>query len=328
MKKNHNKQTRREFLSTSTAVAGGMLLASGGRAYGQNEHKPEQKSNRKRTIRFAHLTDVHLNDKNHAPHGFTQALQHVQNLADKPELIITGGDNIRDSICEDDSKTASQWSLFKQIISKECSLPVKHCIGNHDVWGIDKQASKTTGKEPNWGKLRAIQELGLPDRYYSFVKGNWRFIILDSTYIVENDYIAKLDDQQFNWLENLLQNNNGLHICIISHIPILSVAAFYPWDFEKTGQWILPADAMHVDSRRFNKLFFKHKKEVKLCISGHIHLLDYVVYNNVTYVCDGAVCGKWWKGQFHETDEGYGLFDFYDDGTFEHHYTTYGWTSH
>ena len=40
---------------------------------------------------------------------------------------------------------------------------------------------------------------------------------------------------------------------------------------------------------------------------------------------DGAVSGNWWKGHFHEFAEGYGVFDLFPDGTFEHQYVTYGW---
>jgi Icc protein len=49
------------------------------------------------------------------------------------------------------------------------------------------------------------------------------------------------------------------------------------------------------------------------------------VFNDVTYICDGAVSGAWWKGRNHECDEGYGLINLYDDGTFDHAYQTYGW---
>jgi len=37
------------------------------------------------------------------------------------------------------------------------------------------------------------------------------------------------------------------------------------------------------------------------------------------------VSGARWKGRHHECSEGYGLFDRYDDGSFEHTYATYGW---
>ncbi|MEX2092204.1 MAG: hypothetical protein WD971_05980, partial [Pirellulales bacterium] len=71
-------------------------------------------------------------------------------------------------------------------------------------------------------------------------------------------------------------------------------------------------------------LFAKHPN-VKLCISGHLHLLDRVDYNGVTYLCNGAVSGNWWGGRHKDCDEGYAVVDLYDDGTFEHEYVKYGW---
>ncbi len=52
------------------------------------------------------------------------------------------------------------------------------------------------------------------------------------------------------------------------------------------------------------------------------HTLD---YNGVTYLCNGAVCGGWWKGDYQETKPGFALVDLYDDGTFEHQYVHTGW---
>jgi hypothetical protein len=81
---------------------------------------------------------------------------------------------------------------------------------------------------------------------------------------------------------------------------------------------------MHIDARRIKDFFLKHPN-VKLCLSGHVHLWDRLEYNNVTYVCNGAVCGGWWKGSYQETPEGYGLVDLYDDGSFNAEYVRFGW---
>jgi 3',5'-cyclic-AMP phosphodiesterase len=67
-------------------------------------------------------------------------------------------------------------------------------------------------------------------------------------------------------------------------------------DNEKSGDWVIPGAWVHIDARRIVELFHQHKN-VKLCLSGHIHLFDRVLYNGVTYICDGAVCGRWWARQ-------------------------------
>jgi predicted phosphodiesterase len=82
---------------------------------------------------------------------------------------------------------------------------------------------------------------------------------------------------------------------------------------------------MHIDSRRLKDLFYKNK-QVKACISGHIHMVDRVHYLGVAYLCNGAVCGAWWKGDCQEFKPGYAILDLYPDGLVFSRYVSYGWT--
>lgn len=111
---------------------------------------------------------------------------------------------------------------------------------------------------------------------------------------------------------------------VVSHIPILSASAYFDGDNEKDGDWKVPGAWMHIDARRIKDLFARHAN-VHLCLSGHIHLVDRVDDLGVTYLCNGAVSGAWWKGPNRECDAGYCVVDLYDDGSFEHAYVTYGW---
>ncbi|UOQ68807.1 hypothetical protein [Hymenobacter volaticus] len=79
---------------------------------------------------------------------------------------------------------------------------------------------------------------------------------------------------------------------------------------------------MHTDTAKIINLFYQHP-QVKLCLSGHLHLRDKVVYNDITYLCNGAVSGAWWKGKLRETAPGYGLIDLYAGGEFTERYVTY-----
>ena len=91
------------------------------------------------------------------------------------------------------------------------------------------------------------------------------------------------------------------------------------------GKWKIGDNLMHRDAKPLIALLGQHN--VKLCVSGHIHLLDHVRYMGVDFICDGAVSGNWWGGPFQECSEGYGVLDFYPDGTFGHRYVTYGWNA-
>lgn len=319
--------SRRQFIGALGTVALG-LTAGSCRVVQSNGGTASTKCRgRKRTLRFAHTCDIHVQPERDAAEGLAAMLRHLQGLKDGPEMIVTGGDNIMDCFASGTGRTKTQWDLFKTVLERECSLPIKHCIGNHDVWGWDKERSGTTGQEPLWGKKRAVHELEIPNRYYSFDEGGWHFIILDSVFQPDDmptGYIGKLDDEQFKWLEQDLENvNSPTPIVVVSHIPILSVAGL---ELEEPKEYMISVSGrlIHYDGPKLVRLFKQHPN-IKLCLSGHRHLVDRVEYCGTTYICDGAVCGAWWKGDHYECDEGYGVIDLYDDGSFAHKYVTYDW---
>ncbi len=319
--------SRRDWLKLTSGAA--ISLSLGGvTAAGQPAPKsspPPSMPGRKRVLRIGHLTDIHVQPERAAGEGMAVCLRHLQALADPPDLILTGGDSIMDSFEAGEARTRTQWQLWQKLLRDECSLPIEHCIGNHDVWGWDKAASGTTGKEPNYGKKWAMEVMGLERPYRAFDRAGWRFIVLDSIYPKDNAYIGHLDDEQFAWLEQELKRTPADRpILILSHIPILSAAALLFRGPGLDGQREVSPSLMHVDSLLLKDLFARHSN-VKLCLSGHLHLVDRVDYNGVTYLCNGAVSGNWWKGRHRDCDEGYALVDLYDDGSFDRQYVLYGW---
>lgn len=296
-------------------IAGERLLASGA-APGSND--------RKRSVRFAHLTDIHIYSNRSAAKGLASALQHVQSLDDRPEFILNGGDAIYDALEVDRAQLEQQWALWNTVWKAENSLPVKHCLGNHDVWGWDKK-SATTGDESGWGKDYSLAQLSLEKAYYEFKQGGWQFVVLDS---VSKDpatvYRAELDESQFEWLQGVLAATpKKTPIVIISHIPILTVGDI-TWSRELAKQPIGHQMLVHQDRAELMQLFAKYPN-IKLCLSGHTHLTERVQIAGLDFVNSGAVCGLWWKGNNAHTDEGYNVVDLYDDGTFETRYISYGW---
>lgn len=306
--------TRRDLL---VASAGGVLLPNL-----LNASPPNPK--RKRSLRIAHLTDIHVQPELGAPKGMEAALNHAQGQKDKPNLIITGGDLIMDALGADAVRTKQQWDIYTSVLKANAEIPVEHTIGNHDVWGwnaIDKYAL-----ESKFGKVWACEVLQLAKPYRSFDRAGWHIVILDSTHrTAGNGYTARLDDEQFEWLkDDLAKVPKTTPVFVVSHIPIIAVCSMFDGDNEKTGNWVIPGAWVHIDARRIKDLFRKHPN-VKMCISGHEHLLDQVVYNGVNYFCNGAVSGGWWGGDYHECTYGYALVDLFDDGSFENRYVPYGW---
>ncbi len=318
-----NDMRRRDVLLAGCVVAAQAAVGPGKTNMAEAQSAPV----RKRVLRVAHLTDAHVQPEKGAGEGLAMCLRHVQALADKPDLILQGGDAVMEALNVDAARADVQADVLRRVLKAECSLPIEHCIGNHDIWGIDKIKSKTTGRERNWGKKWAMDLYGLNARYRTFDRAGWRFIVLDSTFITERGYKAKLDEEQFSWLQRTLAvTDKKMPVLVLSHIPILTACAYFDGENEKSGDWVVPGAWMHIDARAIKNLFTKYPN-VKVCLSGHIHLVDRVDYLGVSYVCNGAVCAGWWGGPNQECREGYGLVDLYDDGTFENQYVEYGWVA-
>ena len=297
---------RSEFLKSGAAIVGGSMIPSFAFA---RENKKSGK------LRFAFLTDIHVKQGIGAEAGMARALHHAQSLKPKVDFIINGGDSIMDSLEADKQTTKMQWDLFHSLLKKENGLPVYHCIGNHDVWGWFIKTDKPEA-DLLYGKQWAVEVQQLPGRYYSFTKDKWHFMVLDSTQLnPAGGYIAFIDPQQLDWVKQELEKNKDKFICLVSHIPILSICAGLFFNKTETnGDLKIQRNLMHTDFIELKKLFLQYPN-IKACLSGHIHLQDEVNYLGIKYYCNGAVSGNWWKGAFHDFAPAYAVFELYDDGT-------------
>lgn len=276
----------------------------------------------RRLLRVAHLTDVHLQGptegRTDAEAALRRALRQVQGLADRPDFILFGGDLIMDALGATRAQAEAHWAIWERVIASELRIPAYHCLGNHDIWGWEAKDPSALEKDPDFGKSMALRRMGLKASYYSFDQAGWRFVVLDSMQrrpSGHHGYFASLGEEQFRWLEALLAATPpSIPVCVLSHIPILGVCVFMDGELEKEGHWDVPAAWMHLDARRIKDLFARHPS-VKLCLSGHIHLVDDVSYLGVRYLCNGAVCGGWWKGAYQEFGPAYALLDLHEDGS-------------
>ena len=311
--------SRKEFLKTATAVGLGLMV-------------PEYLSaitplntNKKRVLRVAHITDVHVQPEGGAARGMANCLHEIQLLSDKPDLIVNTGDSIMDALGKEKSRVQAQWNAWNGTLKNENSLEIVHCIGNHDIWGWSTLSARRT--DPNYGKQWATEMYGIKNRYYSFDKNGWHFVVLDSMEHAPMTYTASIDEEQFAWLEeDLKKTEAGTNICVLSHIPILAACVFFDGNNLKGGKWKVPGAWMHKDSKRLKDLFAKYPN-VKAALSGHIHLIDKVEYNGVSYYCNGAVSGAWWGGSYHEFPPAFALMNFYDDGTTDREVVFYNWNA-
>ncbi len=271
--------------------------------------------NKKSFLSVAFISDVHVKPTEVAEAGMRKAFRHVNNLSSKPEFIINGGDAIMDALAADKIKTGAQWDVWNKVLDDENHLPIYHVIGNHDVWGWQLK-DESVKSDSLYDKAWAVKQHKMPNRFYSFEKEAWKFIILDSTQENNGGYIAKLDEQQMAWLEQELKNTSSdKSICIVSHIPIVSFcSAMFFDDHLPNGDWKLSRALLHVDARKIIQLFTGYKN-IRCCLSGHIHLQDEVKYKGISYYCNGAISGKWWSGDFKGFEPAYAMFQFGKNGS-------------
>ncbi|MEE3235633.1 MAG: metallophosphoesterase [Candidatus Latescibacterota bacterium] len=274
-------------------------------------------------FRLAHVTDVHVQPELGASKAWGKTLSHMNEGPENYDLVITGGDAVMNATDETEKRVDIQWGLWQLGLENIKPIESLHCIGNHDVlsWKTDDETASPQ-------KQRAITELEIPDRYYSVDRGGWHIILLDSCQPLNGGYTARLDKEQFNWLRSDLADFKHMPVIIVSHVPILSVTGL-AYDNERIhkNHWHIPGDWMHVDAYELIKLFSLYTN-VRLCLSGHMHLRDSCQYNNVTYICDGALCANWWNGALAQCKEGYGSLELFRDGTFSHTYVNIGWEAH
>ena len=166
------------------------------------------------------------------------------------EAIDTMNNNSVDFIQNLGDIINAEWRSYDSIIPVynkiNSGIENYHLLGNHD-FSVD---STKMGD--------VLNKLGMPDYYYSFVKKNWRFIVLDATdyayfsnylhnYNIEKidayyaktesksnhyDWNSGIGEKQQNWLKEELNSADSLNqkVIVFSHMPIKPERAASLWN--------------------------------------------------------------------------------------------------
>lgn len=264
-------------------------------------------------MRVAFLNDVHLPSSGQN-HNFKRLIRAVED-EHKADLIIFGGDNVFAIESVDQKAAKAQLANWSAQVAENVSIPYFSLMGNHDLWGWAHNASG----DRSVARRMAQEAFRMPARYYTFERGGWRFVMLDSIQPGPFGYSTQIDEDQLNWLAKELPKTD-LPTVLCSHAPLLSV----------TGMLLTSPTPTHLTPRFApNRLVSNTKQVLKLldnnanvkaCLSGHTHMRDEVKYKHARHVCAGAVCGGWWKGDY----EGFGptitLLDLSQEGHFRHRF--------
>ncbi|MDR2845451.1 MAG: metallophosphoesterase [Puniceicoccales bacterium] len=281
------------FYSAPDSLSTGSLLAIRQVNSGARDAKP--------VLSLVHITDVHIRAEYDAPERFRAMLRHIRLTNPDVELFLNSGDTIFPPYNEQPAHEVAEarWRLWQECLADTLAgITLRNCLGEGDLY------ASADGTDAAQIRPYALRQLGMESAYYSFSRKGWHFCVLDSNHAGD----GVLGPRQMAWLKSELEHNRHRPVLVLSHCPI---AAFCT----------VPARThFHRDSEEILALF-NANPNVKLCLSGHTHLLDRVWYNGVKFCCNGAVSGHWWesgddgRSACRQTPPGYALVDLYANGS-------------
>ena len=262
---------------------------------------------------FAFITDIHIMPEKQAVEGFRKAVDDINVM--KPDFVITGGDLIMDAPRVSYERADSLYNIYtSEVLNFE--MPVYNTIGNHEIFGIYKE-SNTPPDHPEYGFKMYEKRIG--ERYYSFDYKGWHFILLNSIQYKDHKYYGMIDEKQMEWIKrDLLNVDPQTPIVISTHIPFITVFTQYLF-----GEYAPDYRGLIVENTRdVLDLFVGHN--LMLVLQGHLHYLEYIELDGISFITGGAVSARWWEGPNHNTEEGY-LMVYAEGDDFTWEYVDYDW---
>lgn len=190
---------------------------------------------------FIVCSDIHGNDE-----MFTRIIDEINNLKPPPLFIVNNGDATS-------SGQEYQYKAFIRLISR-LKIPFLCMPGNHDYF---------FGGAKNYSKY-------LGESYYYFDLDNFGFIFLDNAW-------GKIEDDEFNWLKNLLGGRKKIFIFMHQPPPL--------------EEW--KSHCFKGNADKFLQIATS-KNGVITVFTGHIHGYSEKEYNGVKYIITGGAGGPFY----------------------------------
>lgn len=300
--------SRRQFLAHSTAAA--TVLLGGRRAAWAADTAAAA------PLRLAFFTDVHTRLEWDTPQALQRAAAAIN--AEKPDVILCGGDVVTEGYETASSVIAPRWDAYFEHLHRRLAAPVYAALGNHDVVAVQPADGSPAAADPR-AEFRA--RFGRSRTYYSSDLRGYHLVVLDPLELTadEQRYRGFVPPDQLAWLrEDVRALDPRTPIILMTHIPLLT--AF----FQATAGATTPAPANRVVVNSAEVLAALADRNLLLVLQGHLHVNELLRWRNTTFITGGAVCGKWWRGPWHGTAEGFGLVEL-ADGRVDWRYVEYGW---
>jgi len=218
---------------------------------------------------FVFLADLHLFGTEKIDSAFVPLVDYVNDL--DPDFVLTGGDHVY--TCKNASIEASGelYDRWEEQYGK-FDAPVFQMIGNHDKVGVLAE-SGADPSDPLWGDRMYERRIG--PRYYSFMFGGWKFIVLDRfrVDVPTRNYYPETDPEQLAWLEaELARTAPEVPLVLASHVPLISPVAMF----------VAGEPALSEDAARILELCRGHN--LRLVLQAHFHVFMDLFSQGVRYV--------------------------------------------
>ena len=177
---------------------------------------PLQQSDPQQHFTFIHASDTHVESL------VLPRMNRFREVADSvgAAFIIITGDLIKDALRVDEGTARKYYELYLAEINK-FTTPVYSAVGNHDIFGIERDKSLVSTEHPLYGKKLYRHYLG--PNYCSFNYGGLHFVALDSVDYQNLYYFGGVDSLQLKWLKADLEYlPSTTPVVTFNHIPFVS----------------------------------------------------------------------------------------------------------
>ncbi len=266
-------------------------------------------------LRIVFFTDVHTRTEWDTPAALAKAAAAIN--AEKPDLILGGGDYITDGFQSSAETVEPRWDAYLAM-QKSLVAPFVPAIGNHDLVAAIPEDGSKPADDP---RATFREKMGVERTYRSFDTNGYHFILLDSVQVVGGalKYEGRVGADQLEWVrKDLAAVDPKTPLVVLTHLPLLTV--FFQAENGATNA--APANRVVVNSREVLELF--KDRNLVLVLQGHTHVLEMVKSRGVTFLTGGSVCGQWWRGPWRGTEEGFCVVTLRGSQV-DWKYVDYGW---
>lgn len=302
--------TRRRFMKTAGLAAGAVC--------GSPWYASWALAQPALRLKIVFFTDVHTRAEWDTPRALRMAAEVIN--AESPDIVIAGGDLITEGFESTPDQARSRWDIYFENLHSRIHAPIKVALGNHDLVAAHPLDGSPPLRNPREPFLSLFH---LSRTWYSCDFGGVRFIFLDAIRIggSQLEYDGYVDEPQLKWLAHELDSAGRETPCIVvTHMPLLT--GFY--QATQGGCTAAPANRVVQNAHEVLRTFEGHN--VPVVLQGHLHVNELLRWRGTTFITGGAICGKWWRGEWHGTREGFGVVSL-EGNHVEWRYIEYGWVA-